>query len=309
MLLLGSLFSQPLSIIESKSAIESKKYSKALKKIAKGLEKDKKMVELNYLKAWAEFEMALVEEESKEQQRAFRGVLRSLEKADQKDEAREYRDTYQWLYKRFTDEYKKEGIEQHYRMQYTKAIPFLETAWELSKDTQAFALMGLCQYGNKNYGKALPMLHSVAQMMYGTWEDSIVNSQKNPNESKVLANAYKNYNLELFQVLGKHYAEKKEEDSALIYLEMGLDIFPLDYKLTRSIVTVINTKLRYLQREVGMNTAVKKWVDLGLFYQPTNTYFLTSQNNYYLARLGYVLKRGDSVEAVKFYSAFWYAKQ
>ena len=65
MLLLGSLFSQPLSIIESKSAIESKKYSKALKKIAKGLEKDKKMVELNYLKAWAEFEMALVEEESK----------------------------------------------------------------------------------------------------------------------------------------------------------------------------------------------------------------------------------------------------
>ena len=256
MLLLGSLFSQPLSIIESKSAIENKKYSKALKKIAKGLEKDKKMVELNYLKAWAEFEMALVEEESKEQQRALRGVLRSLEKAEQKDEAREYRDTYQWLYKRFTDEYKKEGVEQHYRMQYTKALPFLETAWELSKDTQAFALLGLCQYGNKNYGKALPMLHSAAQMMYGTWEDSIVNSKKNPSSSKVLANAYKNYNLEIFQVLGAHYAEKKEEDSALIYLEMGLDIFPLDYKLTRSIVTVINTKLRYLQREVGMNTAV-----------------------------------------------------
>lgn len=309
MLLLGSLFSQPLSIIESKSAIENKKYSKALKKIAKVLEKDKKMVELNYLKAWAEFEMALVEEESKEQQRAYRGVLRSLEKAEQKDEAREYRDTYQWLYKRFTDEYKKEGVEQHYRMQYTKALPFLETAWELSKDTQAFALLGLCQYGNKNYGKALPMLHSAAQMMYGTWEDSIVNSKKNPSSSKVLANAYKNYNLEIFQVLGAHYAEKKEEDSALIYLEMGLDIFPLDYKLTRSIVTVINTKLRYLQREVGMNTAVKKWVDLGLFYQPNNTYFLTSQNNYYLARLGYVLKRGDVIEAGKFDSAFWYAKQ
>lgn len=309
MLLLGSVFSQSLSIIESKSAIASKKYNKALKKVAKGLEKDKKLVELNYIKAWAEFEMALQESKFKEQQRALRGVLRSLQKAEQKDDNREYRDTYQWLYRRFTDEYKKEGIEQHYRMQYTKALPYLETAWELSKDTQAFALMGLCEYGNKAYGKALPMLQEATQMMYGTWEDSVLNANKNSSNPTVLSQAYKNYNLEVFQVLAKHYAEKNEEDSALAFLEMGLDIFPFDYKLTRTVVSVINRKVLNLQKEVGLNTAIKKWVDLGLYYEPNNTYFLKSQNAYFLARLGYVLKRGDSIEAVNFDSAFWSSKQ
>ncbi len=309
MLLLGSVFSQPLSIIESKSAIESKKYSKALKKITKGLEKDKKLVELNYLKAWAEFEMALEEEESKEQQRAYRGVLRSLEKAEQKDPAREYRDTYQWLYTRFTDEYKKEGVNQHYRMQYNKALPYLETAWELSKDTQAYALMGLCHYGNKNYGKALPMLHKATEMMYGTWEILAQNANSRNEPIDKLANNYKIFNLEIFQVLAKHYAEKQDEDSALIYLQLGLDIFPYDYKLTRTVVSVIDRKVRNLQREVGLNTAIKKWLDLGLFYEPNNTYFLKSQSSYYLARLGYVLKRNDSIEISRFDSAFWNDKQ
>ena len=168
MLLWGSAFSQSVSIIESKAAIEGKKYKKALNKIEKGLEKDKTLHELHYLKAWAEFEMALQTVDSKEQQRAYRGVLKSLEKAAEKDINNEYRNAYQWLYTRFTNEYKKEGVDQHYRMQYTKALPYLEIAWTLSKDTTAYALIGLCHYGNKDINKALPMLHTAAQMMYGT---------------------------------------------------------------------------------------------------------------------------------------------
>lgn len=306
---LGKLYSQPLSIVQSKQAIEQKKYKKALKKIENGLEKDKKMVELNYLRAWAEFEMALQEEDKKEQQRAMRGVLKSLEKANQKDENREYRDSYQWLYKRFTQEYKKEGIEQHYRMQYTKALPFLETAWELSRDTGAYALMGLCFYGNKDFTKGVRIMQEAAQMMYATWDSMVFKNKGVEKEVPFLAKNYEAFNLEIFQVLGKHYEDKQEEDSALIFLEMGLDIFPLDYKLTRSIVSVINTKVNRLEREVGMNTTIKKWVDLGLYYQPNNSYFLRCQNNYYLARLGYVSKRGDSLALRSFDSAFWLDKQ
>ncbi len=306
---MGNLFSQSLSVVESKAAIEAKRYNKALKKIEKGLEKDKKLVELNYLKAWAEFELALENKDSKEQQRAMRGVLRSLEKAEQKDDQKEFRKEYQWLYKRFTDEYKKEGIEQHYRMQYTKALPYLETAWELSKDTGALALIGLCHYGNKNTRKGLQIMQQTAGMMYGTWDAIVFKNKAVQNQAPFLAKNYSAFNLEVFQVLGKHYEENKEEDSALIYLEMGLDIYPLDFKLTRNVVSVINTKVRRLEREVGMNTTIKKWVDLGLDYEPNNTYFLSRQNEYYLSRLGYVLKRNDSIEAIKFDSAFWNDKQ
>lgn len=309
MLLWGSAFSQSASIIESKTAIEGKKYKKALKKIEKGLEKDKTLYELHYLKAWAELEIALETEDSKEQQRAYRGVLKSLEKAPEKDVNNEYRARYQWLYTRFTNEYKKEGVEQHYRMQYAKAIPFLETAWLLSKDTTAYALMGLCHYGNKDLNKAMPILHSAAQMMHGSWEPQAQKALADNKNADVIGKNNPLFNLEIFQVLGKHYAEKNEEDSALIYLEMGLEIFPKDIKLTRTVTAVINQKVDNLKREVGLNTAIKKWVDLGLFYEPNNTKFLESQNAYFLARLGYVLKRNDWEEARKFDSSFWQDKQ
>ncbi len=309
MLLWGSAFSQSVSILESKAAIEGKKYKKALNKIEKGLEKDKTLYELHYLKAWAEFEMALQTEDSKEQQRAYRGVLKSLEKAAEKDINNEHRNAYQWLYTRFTNEYKKEGVDQHYRMQYTKALPFLEIAWTLSKDTAAYALMGLCHYGNKDLNKAMPILHAAAQMMHGTWEVQAQKALANKTNTGTISKSNPTLNLEIFQVLGKHYAEIKAEDSALIYLEMGLEIFPKDIKLTRTVTAVINQKVDNLQREVGLNTAIKQWVDLGLYYEPNNSKFLESQNAYFLARLGYVLKRNDWQEARKFDSAFWQDKQ
>jgi len=305
----SGLWSQPVSILESKKALENKKYKKALKIAESGLEKDKKLIELHYIKAWAELELALPIKELKEQQKAYRGVLKSLEKAQQKDPQSEYRNAYGFVYRKFTNEYKKEGVDMHYRMQYTKALPYLENAWEMSKDTHAYALMGLCYYGNKDFSKAIPVLHDAAQMMYGSWERISQEIGEKPMEIKQIPKQHDFFNLEIFQVLGKHYSEKNEEDSSLIYLEMGLDIYPGDLKLTRNITAVIDRKIRKLQGEMGLNSEMKRWLDLGLGYQPNNVFFLTSQNSYYLARLGYVLKRGDSIEAIKFDSAFWTDKQ
>jgi hypothetical protein len=145
--------------------------------------------------------------------------------------------------------------------------------------------------------------------MYGTWDVQAQKALANKSTTGVNSKNNPTLNLEIFQVLGKHYAEIKEEDSALIYLEMGLEIFPKDIKLTRTVTAVINQKVDNLQREVGLNTAIKQWLDLGLYYEPNNTKFLESQNAYFLARLGYVLKRNDWTEARKFDSAFWQDKQ
>lgn len=274
-----------------------------------GLEKDKQLVELHYLKVWAELELALTETEKKEQQKALRSVLKGLQKAQQKDPQKQFRQEYQFVYKKFTDEYKKEGIEQHYRMQYTKALPYLETAWELSQDTHAYALMGLCYYGNKDIDKGVRTLQKSAEMMYGTWETLSDALKGNPNLIKDIPKNHDFFNLESFQVLARHYSDLNQEDSSLIYLEMGLDIYPGDLKLSKTIISVIDRKVRKLQSEMGVNSSMKRWVDLGLEYQPNNTFFLQNQNAYYLARLGYVLKRGDSIETQKFDSSFWADKQ
>ena len=67
-----------------------------------------------------------------------------------------------------------------------------------------------------------------------------------------------------------------------------------DYKLTRTVVDVIERKIKKQTALYGLNSTTKRWIDQGLKYENNRTYFLNMQNQYFLHRLNYVFNRNDS---------------
>ncbi len=297
-LIISSISAQSVTIGKAINAIQTKRYEKAIGICEKGIAKDRSLIELNYIKAWAEFEIAKSSKDPNEVRTNTKNVLRSLERAEKKDETLEFKTKYQWLYRDYSKFYMIEALDQYNRDRFANALPLFQTCYDLSKDTIAFTHIGLCHWFLKENAKAGPYLTKAAVMMYGAWQDS-VNSKYHKHT----------YNIKVYQELANYYANEKKEDSSFFYVEMGLDMFPKDIKLTRTIVKVIDKKVREMQQEVGLNAEVLRWINRGLSYEINNEYFLQSQNNYFVQKLNYLLSRNDLSEAKLFDSAFYQTKK
>ena len=289
----GSLFGQAVSIVKAKKAIESKQFEKAVKICEKGMEKDRSLNELLYIRAWAELEMAKDPKFSKELNYT-KACLKSIEKAEMKDKDQEFRDEYSWLYKNISDHYLLEGLEYYRRDQFSKAIPVFQTCFELSKDTIAYTHFGLSFFAINNFKSAFPVLTKVSEWMHGAWEQNTLKHT---------------YNLKVYQELAKYYADRNNEDSSLIYIEYGLDLFPNDIKLTRTALGVVKNKIEKLRKEFALNAQLLRWVNIGLTLDKNDYYFLDLQNDYYLQSLNYVFVRNDLKTAKEIDSAFFADKK
>ncbi len=289
----GLSFGQAVSIVKAKKAIAAKQYEKAVKICEKGIEKDRSLTELLYIRAWAELEMAK-DPKFNSEMNYTKACLKSLDKAEMKDKDKELKEEYTWLYKSISDHYLLEGLEYYRRDQFSKAIPVFQTCYELSKDTVAYTHLGLSFFEINNFKSAFPILTKVSEWMHNSWEQ---NTQKHT------------YNLKVYQELAKYYADRNNEDSSIIYIEYGLDIFPNDIKLTRTALIVVKNKIEKLRKEFALNTQLLKWINMGLVYDKNDYYFLDLQNDYYLERLNYVFVRNDLNTAKEIDSAFFADKK
>jgi len=294
----ASLSAQSVTITKALDAIKVKRFEKAIGICEKGIAKDRSLIELNYIKAWAEFEIAKSSKDPNEVRTNTKNVLRSLERAEKKDETLELKEKYYWLYVAYSKFYMVEALDLYNRDRFSNALPLLQTCYELSKDTIAYTHIGLCHWFLKENAKAGPILSNAAIMMYNAWQDS-ANSAAHKHT----------YNVKVYQELANYYANEKKEDSSFFFVEMGLDMFPKDIKLTRTIVKIIDSKIRELQQEVGLNAVVLKWINRGLEYDINNEYFLLNQNQYFIQKLNYLLGRNDLVEAKMFDSSFYQTKK
>lgn len=289
----GNSFSQSLSVLQAKEAIENGKYKKAIKKAEKGLEKDKMLYELYFLKAWAQLEGAMQIEEERARLREMKQSVRTISRVMNKQPDTFISNKYTFILKRIANEYAGIGYRYYYRKQYRKALPFLEDAWKLSNDTLAYAALGLSKYEEGDTSNGVKMLDTAILWSYQNWQDSskpIVYDSKN----KSFEEFEKTYTLLSCQYLAEHFANRNEEDLSLGYIEIGLEMFPEDYKLTRTVVDVIERKIKKQTALYGLNSTTKRWIDQGLKYENNRTYFLNMQNQYFLHRLNYVFNRNDS---------------
>jgi len=289
----GYSFSQSLSVLQAKEAIENGKYKKAIKKAEKGLEKDKMLYELYFLKAWAQLEGAMQIEEERARLREMKQSVRTISRVMNKQPDTFISNKYTFILKRIANEYAGIGYRYYYRKQYRKALPFLEDAWKLSNDTLAYAALGLSKYEEGDTSNGVKMLDTAILWSYQNWQDSskpIVYDSKN----KSFEEFEKTYTLLSCQYLAEHFANRNEEDLSLGYIEIGLEMYPEDYKLTRTVVDVIERKIKKQTALYGLNSTTKRWIDQGLKYENNRTYFLNMQNQYFLHRLNYVFNRNDS---------------
>lgn len=289
----GYTYSQSVSVLQAKEAIEQGKYKKAIKKAEKGLEKDKMLYELYFLKAWAQLEMALTIEEERAQLREMKQAVRTVSRVMNKQPDTFISNKYTFILKRVSNYYAELGYQYYYRKQYRKGRPFLEDAWELSKDTIAYAILGLLNFEEGDTAQGVKMLDTSIQWSYNKWQDSskpILYDSKDKSFNGFM----KSFTLLSTQYLANYHANKNEEDISLGYIEIGLEMYPGDYKLTRTVVDVIERKIQKQVAAFGLNAATKRWIDQGLKYENNRTYFLKMQNQYFLHRLNYVFARNDS---------------
>lgn len=286
-------FAQIMSIVKAQDAIDNKQFEKCLKLVDKGLEKDRTLVELYYYRAWAEYELAKTQTANADMNYA-KMCVKSIQKAIDRDETKEYKKKYSFLIRQISDFHRAEGLEFHHRNQFGKAIPIFETCYELSGDTTSYVYLGLCYWAINNRKTAIPILHKTAEWMHGAWEK---------NTGKEI------YNVLVFQEMAKYYSSRNSADTALLYIEMGMDIFPNDIKLSKTAVEVVKMKISSLKKETGLNAQVLAWVERGMKYNKSDIEFLELENDYHLQRLNYLFLRKNISDAASLDSTFYQSKK
>ncbi len=299
-LLSATLFVSGLASAQTKAVLKSReyfvagKYVEAQKMSAKGLEDDKTETELWYIKAISEYEMYQIAKYRKGDVDYFKEAMKSAVKAKAYDDDGQFFQQYGERFNALVVANNKEAISNYGQGRYPRALQMYKTSYELTGDTVALGMAGHCYWLQKQNLDAVKTMRKVANMNY-------------------LANAEgkhkKTYVREAFEVLTDYYLnERKLTDSALIYCEMGLSVFPLNQKLLAWERSMIDVELATTRANTGYSQMYNQLLTKALFFFPSDTFYLHEQNNYYLNRLGYLTENNDWTEAETVFIDFYNRK-
>jgi tetratricopeptide (TPR) repeat protein len=274
---------QTKSVLKAREYYAAGKYVEAQKMCEKGLENDKSTTELWFIKAISEYEMYLLPKYRKGDVDYFKEAMKSAVKAKGYDDDGEYFLQYGERFNALVVANNKEAISNYGQGRYPRALQMYKNSYDLTGDTIALGMAGHCYWMLKQNLDAVKTMRKVANMNY-------------------LANAEgkhkKTYVREAFEVLTDYYLnERKLTDSALIYCEMGLSVFPLNQKLLAWERSVVDVDLATTRSNTGYSQMYNQLLTKALFFFPSDTFYLHEQNNYYLNRLGYLAENNDWAEA------------
>lgn len=284
------------SLEKIKKQFKAKQYEKVVSGIDKELKKpgSKKVVEFFYLKGISLWEMSQMPKyKAKPELNLFRKAVQTVSLAVQKDTIGDLREKYKTLLEPLVLANNKEALESYSTGRYARAALQYMSSFELTGDTQAYAMTGLSYWKDKKTNMALPIFKNVALWNY----NAIFNGTSKRNLSR-----------ESFEILSNFYLDKNEVDSAYRFTEMGLYVFPYNSVLKTNMKELLISNL-IEQSKKSITDNFIQTVNKGLEFFPADTVFLLNQNFYYLDK---ILKRCKN----KFYGAadsillsFYEAKQ
>jgi hypothetical protein len=292
--IIGLAQAQTKAVLKSREYFTAAKYVDAQKMSAKGLEDDKTEAELWYIKAISEYEMYQIDKYRKGDVDYFKEAMKSAVKAKAYDNDGSYFEQYGVRFNALVVANNKEAISNYGQGRYPRALQMYKTSFDLTGDTIALGMAGHCYWLLKQNLDAVKTMRKVANMNY-------------------LANAEgkhkKTYVREAFEVLTDYYLnERKLTDSALIYCEMGLSVFPLNQKLLGWERSMIDVDLATTRANTGYSQMYNQLLTKALFFFPSDTFYLHEQNNYYLNRMGYLAQNNDWTEAESVFIDFYNRK-
>ena len=285
---------QSVSLIKAEKAFDDKKYEKCIKICDKGVQKDKSVVELYFIKTKAQYALSLITPQADGETNYAKECIKSAIKAKTKDKEHEFTLKYKELFNNIAKQNNKTALEIFNQEKYVKALPYYTKSYELTYDTVAYGMMGICYWFTKNEKEALKIMQKVAQWNFDANEDHLHQST---------------YLVQAFEILASYYNKRNQIDSSLRFTEMGLTIFPKNLALIRCEKRLIQERLNYIKGNYGLNSEANLWIDRGLTYLKDDTFLLQNQNTFYLTKIGYNCEKRDFAEAAKYHTEFYNAKQ
>ncbi len=265
-----TLSAQDAALLGAKKAFNQKKYSTVVKMGESALKKDKNAVEWYYLKASAEYMMSKNPNNVGGKINYFKEAVKDAVRGREKDKEGQFFAEYEEYFNAIVDLNNKEAISNYGQKRYSKAVQLYKMSFDLTGDTMALGMMGVCYWLDHHIAEALPILKQVTAWNYDAFSDGSGDGT---------------YIREPFELLSNFYLEKNYFDTAKRYTEMGLQIFPMNRILLANEKKMIKSQLIGLSRIGALNNKYKEVIKSGLKFFPGDTYFLVQQNYYYLTKL------------------------
>ncbi|MFM1898662.1 MAG: hypothetical protein RL577_902 [Bacteroidota bacterium] len=298
-LFVSSLFplqslAQSATVFKAKTALNSGDAGKALKICTKGLEKDKSLIELWYIKAASEYHIWENRGDDAELSSYLRESVKSAIKAQARDEFGDYKAEYTEVFAKIATENNVEAMANYGQGRYSRAIQMYRNSYDLSNDTFALGMMGVCYHLSEKTREGLGALKQCALWNYGASASGLHSHT---------------YVREAYEILAEYYDQKKQFDSAQYYAEMGLSVYPQNRKLLALEHGYLETNIQAARSRSGIGSLFLENVIRALEIFPADSNFLSYQNSYYINKMGYVANRGDYTLADTLFMEFYMQKQ
>lgn len=285
---------QSKAVLKARKALGDKKYASAQKISAKGLEKQRDDYELYYIKAICEFQMSEIPKYADGNNNWAKDAVKSAVKARKYDDNNVYFKIYGEQLKPIVLYNNQQALANYAQKKYAQAVQMYRNSFELTGDTVALGMMGHSLYLKGDEMEAIKTMRTVAGWNYAAFAK---------NEG---ANTYVR---EAFEVLTDYYFQKKQGDSAILYCEMGLEIFPKNLRLLAYEKNMVSTAMAKTKEKTGLSTLYNSLLEKGLSYFPSDTFFLHQQNAYYLNRIRQACNEDKLNDAYLFHLDFYNRKQ
>ena len=262
MLLGSSLLGQSKHYLKAKSCFEDGKYSKALKKIEKAktdkavLDKEK----VYLLESKTYLALNEIEPDLDYTKKAVKAAIRAKDKSD---------NPQGWvvqnkeLYRKISDINQQEALSYYNQERYSKAITYFKRSMELNKDSYVSYLLGKSYILYNDFSRGMPILDELLNEQFQGYQKS----HKSPS---FLSDAF---NIYTDALITKNY-----EDSAEVFLDMGLEMFPTDRGL------LIKQKELWVKLvgKIPLSLSLFKFLDNATELYPYDSFFTFKKNGAYL---------------------------
>lgn len=264
---------------KAESKLSEKNYSKALQLSEKALKTESKDPKALMVKSQALYYLYKNPKTAKKYSSGLKESLRAAEKAVSTEQGSTVKVVYADFLNLLILENNKEGNTALNLERYPKATQHFKLSLDFNpNDTAALFKLGECYWNTNNRLKALYYFKKVAQWNLSAFSDSV---------------SLQTIEFKSFRYLAQHYMNEKEWDSASMYLQMGLEIFPNDYILKGHKYGLYRVK----SQDLPPSFDYLDYVNQALKEYPQDSFFRFKQNSLFIFLFKQSLKENNTKQA------------
>lgn len=283
----GNLQAQSKAERNGMDALSKKQFERALSVAEKACKNPEtsKFAWPWFIKANALYEMGKNQDFVRKNPGWLKEAVKSALKAKGFDKSGKYTKQFSVLLRDLKDANNKEAWSNFGQEKYFRAIQSFRFGHDLAGDTLSYAMMGVSYLLAGESREALPVLREAVRRNVDAFRDSVL-----------LHTMVR----EPFEHLARYYMSKYLSDSARFVVENGLEIFPKNTIIRNMQIDLLRQEVRSTPISQPQIVAINK----ALALRPNDSFFLYSQNAYYLFRIRNSANAGDVTEAMRLLQTF-----